>query len=380
MAKVRFVFDARKELEYIRYFEKNFRRLDIPADLREVIDDNASAIKLIEGKYNDANKQTYELGWRKIEDAYFSLVEKITGHAWAHENYTVYLTEFMLGFCDPMRSQAQEVTARQQYSDIERNYIIAHELFHSHYFDIAEKIGNGDLFKTELNENADILALCFTELREVLFKKDDEWIIEYLIRSNAKAHPYFERLLAIWETRKSFDDYLAKSAEVVSMDARGELHALEQEGKYVFHGSAIDTGLLEPREAFDAERGSEGDPAVYASSSADYAIFMAIINKWNCPSGVHSTFGMHRDADGSYHPRFWATQDTLDQLKNPASGLVYVLDKGKFSERKGRPTEFLSREPVRPFRRIQVAKRDLPHPIFLITQQRELSSIPVLFR
>ncbi len=159
------------------------------------------------------------------------------------------------------------------------------------------------------------------------------------------------------------------------MNTREKLHALEQEGKYVFHGSTVDTNLLEPREAFDAERGSEGGPAVYASSSADYAVFMAIINKRNCPNGVHSTFGMHRDADGSYHLRFWATQDTLDQLKDSASGFVYVLGKEKFSKRDERSTEFFSHEPVRPLHKMKVTKRDLPRPIFLIVQGR-LSSIP----
>lgn len=157
MTKVHFSFDAKKELEYIRYFEKNFSQLDIPAGLRAVIDDDRAAARFIEEKYDDANKDAHELGWRKIEDDYFHLVQKITGHAWAHETYTIYLTEFMPGFCDPIHSQVQEMTARQNYSDVERNYIIAHELFHSHYFDIAEKIGLDDLFNDYLERSVDVL-------------------------------------------------------------------------------------------------------------------------------------------------------------------------------------------------------------------------------
>lgn len=146
-----------------------------------------------------------------------------------------------------------------------------------------------------------------------------------------------------------------------------ELLALEAEQKYVFHGTGVDVEKLEPRQAVDTETGPDGEPAVFASDRADYAIFMAIVNHANCPSGARSRAGAFADATESgikYRLDFGMSADTVAQLQEDAVGWVYVFDKQQFLPYKAKEgVEFVSNMHVAPIRKIRVAKRDLPEGI-----------------
>lgn len=139
---------------------------------------------------------------------------------------------------------------------------------------------------------------------------------------------------------------------------REKLAVLEGTGEYVFHGSMDKLSVLEPRQAHnyvDGEHFPDGEPAVFASSNADYAIFMAIINERNCPEGFHG----HAGYSGK-DVKLSATKETLEQLKNDAYGFVHVFDRGFFSSRDGNDVEFVSFRSVRPIEVIRVIKQDLP--------------------
>ncbi len=213
--KVRFEFNANEEYEYIKFFEKYFGQINLPKNLRKVWQSKKEAVNFIKQRYNKKKKEEFEKSWGKIEEEYFSKIEKITGYKWQHKKYKVFLSNYIPGFCNPFDVNTDEVVCCQKYKRIERNYIIAHELFHSHYFRIVSKKKNNNFFKTELNENCDILALCFTEIKNLLIKPKDEWIIKFFIKSHPSAEKYFKKLLPIWEKRKNFDDYLKKSLTVL---------------------------------------------------------------------------------------------------------------------------------------------------------------------
>ena len=215
MPSVIFEFDAKREYEYIKFFEENFGEVELPKQLRKIWSDKKKSISYIEKAYNLKKKGLFEKSWRKIEKDYFRLVEEITGHRWSHKTYRVILTKYMYGFCNPLDVDAKEVTCRQYMPAIERNYIVAHELLHSHYFGIVAKKKDVRLFSTELNENFNVLALCFSDIRGLLVKPKDEWIIRGWVNSNQKAAKYFDALLPLWEGRKSFEDYLKKSKTVL---------------------------------------------------------------------------------------------------------------------------------------------------------------------
>jgi|GEM_PF-175017 len=170
-----------------------------------------------------------------------------------------------------------------------------------------------------------------------------------------------------WE--KAFIDELKKMVEsdgsAVSSE-RSTLYALEQEGKWVFHGSPSNIEVFEPRQAYHYPNNSQSgrvpddNPAVFTSPFADIAIFMALINKTNIPKGLRRGFSS-RD-DGSVG--FRVTKETMDQIHN-LTGYVYVFEKAKFIPRSS--SEYLSYSPVTPDDVVTVTERDLPKNIDVVS-------------
>ncbi len=133
---------------------------------------------------------------------------------------------------------------------------------------------------------------------------------------------------------------------------------MENTGKFVFHGSESEIDIFEPRQAhnfIDGIHHPDGEPAVFTSSVAEYAIFMAVINKTNCPKGYHSSAGSHSGV-----MKYSATEDTLSQLQNSASGWVYVFDRDLFEQRKEDGVEYVSFKMATPIEKLKVSKEDLP--------------------
>lgn len=146
-------------------------------------------------------------------------------------------------------------------------------------------------------------------------------------------------------------------------EAKNKLLELQETGKYVFHGTYKDLSEFEPQQAFNFDgvnRTVDGKPAVFASRYVDYAIFMAIINEMNCPKGYWSGAGT---VEGVL--KFNATQETLNQLYDSASGLVYVFNINDFEKRDNEGVEFVSYQTVIPIQKILVSRVDLPPKIEL---------------
>lgn len=150
------------------------------------------------------------------------------------------------------------------------------------------------------------------------------------------------------------------------MTQKQKLLELEKLDKYVFHGSGENLEKLEPRQALNYTTEipeKDGRPAIFASQSVDYAIFMAIINKNNCLKGLRSGANTSSRKDGTYKITFSATKETLKQLTPESSGWVYVFDRVSFQKIK--PTEFVSYNKVTPLEKIKVSMQDLPNNIKL---------------
>lgn len=145
---------------------------------------------------------------------------------------------------------------------------------------------------------------------------------------------------------------------------REQLQKLEAENKYVFHGSGSpNLDSLEPRQAFNYINGvhvPDGDPAVFASSKADYAILMALINERNCPDGYQSSAGASGNENGEIILNLSVRKDALEQLSDDSLGYVYVFNKGDFVQREEMSAEFVSKVSVTPVSKIVVKKSDLP--------------------
>jgi len=145
---------------------------------------------------------------------------------------------------------------------------------------------------------------------------------------------------------------------------REQLQKLEHEDKYVFHGSENPSlDHLEPRQGYNFRDGikePDGEPAVFASNRADYAILMALINKQNCPKGYDSSAGTEDGVKGETVLRLRVNKDAVDQLTEDSSGFVYVFDKNDFTPRKDRRVEYVSSLTVTSVSKIKVTKTDLP--------------------
>ena len=142
-----------------------------------------------------------------------------------------------------------------------------------------------------------------------------------------------------------------------------ELLELEKTRKYLFHGSPDpQVEEFEPRQGYtvrDGMREPDEFPAIFASSRADYAILMAIINITNCPAGSQSGLGK-KSPDRGAPWRFWASEKTHVQLTDESSGVVYVFNREDFDQR-GDSAEFRSIQNRKPLKSIAVTRRDLPH-------------------
>lgn len=147
------------------------------------------------------------------------------------------------------------------------------------------------------------------------------------------------------------------------LSGRELLQDLEATHEYVFHGSdEVDLDYLEPRQAYNYSNGEkkpDGDPAVFASSKADYAIMMALINKNNCPKGFRSSASSKQKENGEIFLRLRATKSSADQLNSASFGYVYVFDKNLFRNRGG-GVEYVSSVGVSPIKKVKVIKTDLP--------------------
>ncbi|MBS1956933.1 MAG: hypothetical protein JST89_22280 [Cyanobacteria bacterium SZAS-4] len=154
-------------------------------------------------------------------------------------------------------------------------------------------------------------------------------------------------------------------------ESRARLELLQLDEQSLFHGSGLKILELEPRQAYtiiDGVNTPDGEPAIYASQFIDYAIFMALINKENCPTSTRSSCSYEYD-----QLVFGATQKTLDQLnenKN-AIGYVHVLRRSAFTLRGG--SEWFATEMQKPHEIIEVRRADFTEPIDIIDD-----SVPII--
>ena len=148
-----------------------------------------------------------------------------------------------------------------------------------------------------------------------------------------------------------------------------KLVELAKTGKCLFHGSGDNLEILEPRQAhniINREKMPDGEPAIFASPSIDYAILMAIINDKNCPknySGIRARAGGvgSEKNTGLYKFKFGVNKKAMERLTDNSSGWVYVFDKSLFKQRHA--GEYISYKPVSPLEKIHVKKQDLPEDI-----------------
>lgn len=148
---------------------------------------------------------------------------------------------------------------------------------------------------------------------------------------------------------------------------REKLISLENQGKFVFHGSPEKIKKLEVKQPYifnkEAEKEEKhGNPCVSATPYIDIAIFRAIVNKKNFSDIVYaSRFWINKNNS----PQFATTKEILKRTKNK-EGFVYVLDKSLF--KKFSDMEWRAYKNIKPIEIISVTAEDLPYNIQLIDE------------
>ena len=112
-------------------------------------------------------------------------------------------------------------------------------------------------------------------------------------------------------------------------EARKELLALEEEGKYVFHGTMVDLDILKPFQAFNKNKETglmekDGDPAVFATPYVDIAIFRALMDQDGMKEESTTEFWVENDK-----VYLEASENVLKHSKDIIAK-VYVLNRNDF--------------------------------------------------
>lgn len=145
-----------------------------------------------------------------------------------------------------------------------------------------------------------------------------------------------------------------------SIKGRRALKRLEETGEYLFHGSDQRLESLEPRQGHQlnketGEKIPDGEPAVFAATLAEPAIFKAMIR--NKIDGEWSGWDIQQGES-----KYSATQTALDRAKDDnVRGFVYVFRRSDFQPYRG--MEYVSRKEVNPFLVVEVGGIDLPEKI-----------------
>lgn len=161
-----------------------------------------------------------------------------------------------------------------------------------------------------------------------------------------------------------------KKIGATTSTSRQILEIFELENKYIFHGSKMtDLEVLVPHQANNYINGvnvPDGDPAVFGTTSVDYAILMALINIKNCPKGYRAGAEVH-NKENKMTLNLRATKGSIEQLNTDSSGWVYIFERSLFSQ-VGESLDYISKQSVVPIEKIVVYKTDLPSNIEIIEE------------
>ena len=209
MKQVNFVIDARKEYEYQKLFQKVSWLNKMSLFTYTPIDNKSRIIRKIESFWDDEDREIVkkiEKEWRTIEKDYFKLVQEITGIEWLYDEYFAYFLALspVIGFSNPYNFKSQEI-ALTPSAIINPRFIVGHELFHSHYYYLVDKLGmTKNANRTIFTEGIAALMLFKTSMKDLFPNTDFQSSINYYTQV-AKA---WDTLVKIWEKRTSFKNFL----------------------------------------------------------------------------------------------------------------------------------------------------------------------------
>ncbi|MEK6889126.1 MAG: hypothetical protein AABW80_03395 [Nanoarchaeota archaeon] len=222
MAKVKFIVDVEKEIFYLKEYIKVCGEDKVtPPGLNLLKKTDEEIIKELNREYSTSQfiefANNLKRRWKKIEDRYFSRIKEITGYEWELKEYICIITKYIPGFSVISKGNIIILGNEFRKNDEIRSlpiesqlYILAHELFHLHYFEVARKEKLPiEATKIEIVESVPILV----------FFNDSElqsfWpsvTFEKAKASYKKVEAVYGSASKMWDTKKNYLEFLKEFA------------------------------------------------------------------------------------------------------------------------------------------------------------------------
>src|SRR3989344_197547 len=140
MTKIKFIVDAKKEIEYLKEYIKMCGNNKItPLGLELLKKTDKEAIEELKKEYSKKDfEQTFnslKKNWKNIENKYFDKIKEITGCEWKLKEYFCVMTKYVPGFAVISKGNTIVLGSEFRKNDEIRSlpiesqlYVLAHEL------------------------------------------------------------------------------------------------------------------------------------------------------------------------------------------------------------------------------------------------------------
>lgn len=142
------------------------------------------------------------------------------------------------------------------------------------------------------------------------------------------------------------------------------LKFLVENKNVLLHGSTNQNlEILEPRQANDKRKKSGNKNAIYGVTDPVLSIFYAIRDRKNLQGVIESGIKTNEETGKSEYE--FKIPKNNEETQPWTKGMIYILDKGKFSPEKeddGRlSNEWIVDVPIKPLAKLEVGPEDFPH-------------------
>jgi len=217
MTIVKFKTDPEKELEYFDRFVKSCGTSKLKKESLELISlDKKEAIKRLEEGYKKEDfiqfVKDLKKEWKKIEKEYFQKVKESTGLDWQHERYICYVSLNVPGLGDLVDKSWDKVILSNILPANIMKYVLAHELFHLHYFYVCKKEKMPiEAASVAINESIPIL---FMLVNPDIGKLFPEITVDRVRKSYQEVDRIIDKLIDVYKSEKNFIKLINKAIEI----------------------------------------------------------------------------------------------------------------------------------------------------------------------
>lgn len=217
LPKIEFKIDADNELAYLKKFAEMCGTSKLKPESLELLKKSSKeAIKIIEIGYQQKDfiefVKNLKKEWERIGEAYLKKIEELTGFKWQHDQYICYISLNVPGLSDLFDKKLDKIILSNILPASTMKYVLAHELFHLHYFYICKKEKMSiEAASTTINE---ALPLLLMVVNKDLGKLWPDISLERVRNSYPGVNKIIDELVKIYKPNMNFIELINKSIEI----------------------------------------------------------------------------------------------------------------------------------------------------------------------